>query len=228
MTTDPPTRVDLVNEDFPSAWGVLALRDPDLALVLCSVALGSRCQAVIVRVRTGEVVREIDLPGDSLGPLSLSPDGSHLAIGTSRLRVFDLRTGANALDVLATPLGTKGVGISADGTHIFTEARGGIEARNAANGSAPYTEWLNHTPAYCEGSVTRLAVDPTGKFVYAAIGQDRLCVLTADALKRKAAFEWHLGVVTSLAVSADGSRLFSSGGDGCVKVWPIRDLMKGI
>jgi len=47
----------------------------------------------------------------------------------------------------------------------------------------------------------------------------------AKTLGVRAAFEWHMGGVAGLAVTEDGERLFSSGRDGCVKVWPIRDLM---
>lgn len=72
-----------------------------------------------------------------------------------------------------------------------------------------------------------VAVDPTGGAVYAAGSRGRLHVLHPETLVVRAAFDWHLGAVTGLAVSADGSRLFSAGGDGCVKVWPVRELLRG-
>jgi WD40 repeat protein len=73
-----------------------------------------------------------------------------------------------------------------------------------------------------------LAVDPAGEWVYVGGWHGTVYVFAADTLALRAAFEWHLGAVQGLAVSADGARLFSSGDDGCVKVWPIRDLMRGV
>jgi WD40 repeat protein len=49
--------------------------------------------------------------------------------------------------------------------------------------------------------------------------------IDAKTFAVRAAFEWHMGDVAGLAITADGTKLFSSGRDGCVKVWPIRDLM---
>ena len=67
-----------------------------------------------------------------------------------------------------------------------------------------------------------------GGAVYAAGRRGRLHVLHPETLEVRAAFDWHLGPVSGLAVSADGTRLFSVGGDGCVKVWPVRDLLRGV
>jgi WD40 repeat protein len=70
-----------------------------------------------------------------------------------------------------------------------------------------------------------LAVDPGGAFVYAGTTEGWVVAIDAKTFAVRAAFEWHMGDVAGLAITADGTKLFSSGRDGCVKVWPIRDLM---
>ncbi len=73
-----------------------------------------------------------------------------------------------------------------------------------------------------------MVADPAGQFIYASTREGKLMVITADTLTPRAMLEWHLSAIADLAISADGSRVFTSGGDGCVKVWPIRDLLHGV
>jgi WD40 repeat protein len=118
------------------------------------------------------------------------------------------------------------VAFSHDGKRLITASHNALRAYDANTGKPSGLGLKQHgTPA---NWISALAVDPTGKWVFVGGAQGMVSVADARTLDRVAVFEWHLGVVWGLAVSADGSRLFSSGGDGCVKVWPVSTLLKAV
>ena len=213
LTTDPPTRLALAAADAPPCWSVVALPDPALVLV------HREAGATVVRVPSGEPVSRIALPTG--GRFAVSPDGTRFATTYGHpIRVFD-STGRTLWE---TPGSTAVAGFSHDGTRVFVEVYSALTACDAATGKALATGRRHTASEY----LTSLAVDPAGEWVYTGGSDGRVSAANAQTLERKAVFEWHLGVVRGLAVSADGARLFSAGGDGCVKVWPIRDLLRGV
>ncbi|MBY0457341.1 MAG: hypothetical protein K2V38_08395 [Gemmataceae bacterium] len=216
LTTDPPTRIDPEQDTASAVWQVHALPQPDLALVFRSVGYVGRIE--VLRVPSGEQVR---VANQSMGwQGAVSPDGTKFLQTGSPSVLLDVGT----LGRVASLSRRIGLAVfSSNGKRIFgwndqllaLDARtgavlgeGGVRAGRAA------------------GHVTALAADPEGEFVYAGSQTSRLCVFDAGTLRPRAYFDWHLGAITGLAVSADGSKLFSAGGDGCVKVWPIRDLLR--
>jgi hypothetical protein len=223
LSTDPPARVEPTLEFDPPAYRVLALPEPDRAVVL-SLGDDARMRWDVVRVPGGETVRGSAVEGVSfLGAFARSFDGTRLTAGDSDgVRVYDLETGGTP-GGLPDPFGL--VAFSHDGTRLFAKNSGPLTLYDLATQKRLAR---GATDLSLNASTTTLAVDPAGEWVYAGSWEGKVYVFSANTLERRAVFEWHLGAVQGLAVSADGSRLFSSGGDGCVKVWPIRDLMKGI
>jgi hypothetical protein len=229
LTADPPRRLDPEHEPAPPGWRVIALPDPGLALVHRVEPAGDVTRAEVVRVPSGQVVRGADLPLGYFGPLAVSRDGTRFAAPGGTVGVFDLPT---MRPVRAVRGIQSAAALSPDGTRLFAAYIATVKAYDAASGKHLAEGWLAGSKrggSYLAGydHVTALAADPNGEAVFAGTGQGRVFAFHPDTLARRAVFDWHLGGVFGLAVSADGSRLFSSGGDGCVKVWPIRDLLRG-
>jgi DNA-binding beta-propeller fold protein YncE len=225
LSADPPRRVDPARTGDPPAWRVFALPDPTLALVHQTTSLFVQsCRAAVVRVPSGAPgAAPLELGG--LHPIAVSPDGKRLlAWSGASLSVYDRDTGEIGCE-LHWAYAYQWAAFAHDGTRLIAANDNTLRAFDADTGK-PCSPGARHaTPG---NWISALAVDPTGKWVFVGGPQGTVSVADARTLERRALFEWHLGVVRGLAVSADGSRLFSSGGDGCVKVWPIRDLMKGV
>ncbi len=220
VTTDPPQRIDAEGTIVAPGLRIVALPDPELALFH---RWAGRSVAEIVRIPSGEVVRSLDLDPDSYGRFALSPDGKRfVTCGTVPvvIEVDSLRP------VARLPIGTNVVAFSHDGKRVFAQNNGRLAAYDSVTGTQIISVKTDRdrVPDYTR----TLAVDPAGEFVFAGSNYNgRLFVARADTLKLHATFDWHLGPINALAISADGSRLFSAGGDGCVKVWPIRALLRG-
>lgn len=221
LSADPPKRLDDPNAARPVGWRVAPLPDPNHVLVHRPDATGPHTNLETVRVPSDDVVRTIRFPPGYSGQFALSPDGTKLATAGA-VAVYLVGSGIHVSDVDGH---YPHVAFSADGERaigghgamlksfdVFTGAPDGPAARVGAPGT----------------TITALAVDPLGEWVYFGGTNGSVTVLDAKTFARRAVFAWHLGFVTGLAVSADGSRLFSAGGDGCVKVWPVRNLMRGI
>jgi hypothetical protein len=218
LTTDPLTRLDANKPDEAPSWYVTALPDPGLVLTHRVHPPGFYNRAQFVRVGTGQPAGHVPLPSWAVGPFSRSPDGKRFAASGSGVLVFDsdgrtLWEGAGA---------TRATAFSHDGLRLFAQHSDGLGARDAETGCHLFTSLRGRSAPLCMA----LAVDPAGEWVYGADYQGAVTAFVAGTLEPRACLEWHLGAITGLAISADGSRLFSSGADGCVKVWPIRDLMK--
>jgi WD40 repeat protein len=223
LTVHPPARVKPTRDTDPMTVRVIA-RPDGRAVVHRFEPLEARTFADVVAVPSGARERSVTLPAGALGRAALSPDGTRVAVAGYRVAVLDLATGASAFEVAAP---SSRVAFSHDGTTLYGDfdpaPLGALDATTGrAKGSVPKADRdLFRTT----GPVKELAVDPGGAFVYAGTSEGWVVALDAKTLAVRAAFEWHMGAVAGLAVTADGTRLFSSGRDGCVKVWPIRDLL---
>ncbi|QJW94204.1 WD40 repeat domain-containing protein [Frigoriglobus tundricola] len=228
LTTDPPARIERALGTDRPAFRVVALRAAGAAVVQ-SVQNDNATptRADVVRVPSGDPVHGFNLSGDDVGRLAVSPDGTRLATCGRRVAVFDLRTGALQREFWLAACSD--VGFSADGTRVIGSYSGKLQSHDLATGKPIADGRVDRSRGVPLADGARsLVVDPAGRFVYVGSWQGKLYAFAADSLELCAVFEWHLGAVQGLALSADGSRLFSSGGDGCVKVWPIRDLLRGV
>lgn len=220
LNTDPPTRIEPTLEYDPMGYRVVAMSDPRFAILHRHEAHLSRAE--MIRVPSGEPVRGINLPLTTLsGRLTLSSDGKQLAALSGQISLVDVSN----LTLVGTLDGYYTHAIfSTDGKRFCTANSGALSLLDLVT----QKRLAKATTSIPLGEpVTALVIDPVGEFVYVGSWLGKVYAFTSADLKLRATFEWHLGAIVGLTVSADGSRLFSSGTDGCVKVWPIRDLMKG-
>jgi hypothetical protein len=223
LGADPPRRVDPARADDPWGGRVFALPDPALALVHQLVP-PSGGRAAVVRVSSGELIG----PPLGLGGLhtaAVSPDGKRLAVLGHYVWVYDLDTKGVRCRLENT---ARFASFTHDGTRVITVDSVDHDALRAFDAGTGKPCGPRVRYATSGDWVSALAVDPVGEWVFVGGARGTVAVADARTLERRALFEWHLGLVRGLAVSADGTRLFSSGDDGCVKVWPIRELMKGV
>ena len=226
LNADPPARIESTLETEPAAVRrVVALDDPGLALIQRWRPVGPD-RAEVVRVPSGETVRGVALPFRTDLPRTAHPNGTEIVTCGSETHVLNLRTMRLSAEL---PFEYDIHAHSHDGKRLIGVNRDGLRAHDAKTGRRLAEGRLHAKKGVPSADgITTLAVDPAGAWVYAGGASGRVYAFAADTLELRAAFEWHLGAVQGLAVSADGARLFSAGGDGCVKVWPIGDLMKGI
>jgi hypothetical protein len=229
LSTDPLKQLDVALEAPPGGWRIAALPDPGFALLHRWNTTSAISRGEVIRVPSGDVVRGTDLTRGYFGRIAVSHDGALFATPGDPVGVFDLAT----MRAVRAVRGMQSlVAFSHDGARLFGAHIGTVKAHDIGSGK-PVAEGClvgskrGGSYLVTNDHITTLAVDPGGDAVFAGTGQGRVFVFDPNTLARRAVFDWHLGHVAGLAVSADGSRLFSSGGDGCVKVWPIRDLLRG-
>jgi hypothetical protein len=223
LSANPPARLEPTIETDPPAIRVLARADGRAVLHrLNPPEVNTFADTVLVP--SGEPQRTALLPAGALGGAALSPCGTRLATAGYRVAIVDLLSGNIERDTHAP---CSSVVFSHDGKTVYGDFDqvpfGALDADTGrSKGSVPKADRdLFRTT----GPLKALAVDPAGAFVYAGTSEGWVVAFDAKTLAVRAAFEWHMGAVAGLAITADGTKLFSSGRDGCVKVWPIRDLM---
>jgi WD40 repeat protein len=226
LGTDPPTRVDPARDTESPGWRIAALPDPTLAIRHRVNWPSHAGEFEVIRVPSGEPVRQLAPSEGVMGRFALSPDGTRLATCGAGMALYDLTdTGARAVATREAPhTPPQSVAFTAAG-RLFGAFSGSVVEFDGAEVAAEAGLERRRGELLFE-TIRSLAADPAGEFIYVGTWQGKVCAFATDPLRLLAAFEWHMGAVTGLAVSADGSRLFSSGGDGCVKVWPIRDLLR--
>lgn len=238
LSGKPFAMIDTAKKKLPAARAteyalcdrVAAFADPRHAVVRRSAAPPNRLD--VVRLPSRETVRSVEFPihlnaqfGSMNGPIAVSRDGNRGAVGGPRVVVCDLENGTTGASIERE---ARSLAFTPDGGRLYVgTAPGTVTLHDAVTGRELASVIPGGTGAERD-LYPSLAVDPAGGAVYAAGFRGRLHVLHPDTLEVRAAFDWHLGAVSGLAVSADGSRLFSAGGDGCVKVWPVRDLLRGV
>jgi WD40 repeat protein len=206
---------------------LIPLRDPDLAVAHRIAQPAHRLD--VVRVSTGATVRSLALTPGSFAP-AVSPDDRFVAIRgwSDRVLVFDLGTLERVAEV---PYPAATLAFSADGRRLFahfTEKIVAFDTRTwkpAGEGRHTHTRTRRGTTGTF--SLGNLVASPDGAHLFVTSG-GRLTVFDADTLKPRAAFDWHIGTVTGLAVGAGGDVVYTSGTDGAVKVWPVRRLLAGV
>jgi hypothetical protein len=229
--TDPPTPHP-AREVEPGGWQVTALPDPTTAVVGRCVTNGPAFRLTVVRVPGGDELRSTPTSTGLMSWYVLSPDAKLLAAidldALIVLRVSDLQPAFTIpVNHSGTPLFH--ITFSHDSKRLFVAGTDLVRAQDLQSGDVVASGRLPRpTRGVIADRITALTADPAGAWVYAGSAQGTVYAFAASDLAPRAAFEWHLGEVTGLATSADGTRLFSSSADGCAKVWPIRELMRGI
>lgn len=152
----------------------------------------------------------------------LSPDGSQMAIATIRgLQLWDLNTTLGEARRISNQGGIGNLLYTADATRLIALccAEGGREGGGAgkvtifdvASGEQIAANTLDFEPRSAA-----LSPDETALMVG---GNSEVYRLDVATLSVQATLIGHSGFVSSVAYSADGTRLASGGADGTVRVW---------
>lgn len=228
--TDPPTPYP-AREVEPGGWQVTALPDPDTALVGRYVHGEPQFRLAVVRVPGGEELRSAPVPVGLMSAFALSPDAQLLAAlvhdGITILRLSDLKQEHEIATGGSAPLFH--VVFSHDSERLFVSGSDVVGAYELTSGKVvAWGRLSGPRRGAMVDRITALTADPAGRWVYAGSADGNVYAFAAGDLAPRAVFEWHLGEVAGLTTSADGTRLFSTSTDGCAKVWPIRELLRGI
>jgi WD40 repeat protein/tRNA A-37 threonylcarbamoyl transferase component Bud32 len=201
------------------------------------IKLASRATNLLVAHRVDGVVSLRDLTkkqwlmsfrpfGQSLASMALSPDGRLLAAGTStNVALWDVssRTAESAHALWSHGLERDCLYLmfTPDGQTLIAEVRsprgGSLMAWDAQTGRE-----LALFPPAPAGYIWAMAFSPDGLLLAYSGVSTRITVLDFARRTVKFSLDGHLGIVTSLAFSADGQRLLSSGLDGTIRQWDLR------
>jgi DNA-binding beta-propeller fold protein YncE len=182
----------------------------------------------LARLSTTQTLRSSPLPGEVAGSVVVSPDDRLVVVrGNERSLVLAADTFGVVADL---PGRFVDFAFSPDGGRAFTCDLRDVIALDTRTWGRVAARPYSRPPV--PGTVTRYAhvpsrftVSPDGKHVFVGDTGGRVSVFDAVTLAPLAAFDWHIGFVNAVVVSADGEWLYTSAVDGVVKVWPIRQLL---
>lgn len=172
--------------------------------------------------------------GVILQPLDFAPDGQRLVSLITKpqddlprkygigLRMWNLKTGKQLLNLEAEGAALRAVIFSTDGQQIITgDANGAIQFRDAMTGQ------LLHTLTGTAGEVIQLAVSPDGRWL-AAGSTEQGVTLWEMATGRKVYMHALPAPVLGVAFAPDGQRLAAVGYNSQVELWDAASNDNGI
>lgn len=180
--------------------------------------------------------------------LAFSPDGNTLLVASSMdIKVIDPNAGTITLTIpdpvtlvptmsvlanggvevtYASPDFVEGFALSPNGTQIVTytnirslELVPGAENIRLATWDAKTGEYLSEVE-FAGGLIRAMKYSPDGSLL--AIGNgDELWIWDTATWQVKEKLTGHIGDIADLVFTADGTKIFSGGGDGTIRVWSL-------
>jgi hypothetical protein len=175
-------------------------------------------------------------PATPAGPVAVSPNDERVAVRNGevidirdlehagppvRIRLpATMRLGNASSPGIQTPAH---IAFSVDGEQIAIGAGQALSVHFSRTGDGRY--WDGKLP----DSVTGVAFDPAGKWLYTARHDGSLLAYRTDRFEpeKTVTLRWGLGPLRGLAVTGAGETLYTAGDEG-VKAWPIRRLLEGV
>jgi len=165
----------------------------------------------------GAIRQELKGGAPAGGRPTFSPDGSRLAVGSTRTAaLWDLVTGREKVTLRGHTQFVAGTAFSQDGKLLATASLDGtVRLWDATAGGE------RRTFAGPENWVTRVAVSRDGHRVAAGSYDHTVRVWDRATAAEEHVFRGHAAVVEAVAFSPDGTRLASAGWDKAVRVWDL-------
>jgi WD40 repeat protein len=181
-----------------------------------------------IDIVTGQERRQLELPGELIGPFAFSPNGTLLASQASdaTIRVLDVATGQERVPKLRHDQiswdQTTSLAFSPDGSIL---AVGGLRGAPTATSPSPIHLWdlasgkeLHHFPAH-RNLVRSLSFAPDGQTL-ASVGQEPVIRLWDVATGReKIPHVGHERSIWCLAVSPTDGTVYTGGSDRTIRRW---------
>jgi len=190
-------------------------------------ACGYESRVWLWEAKGQRLVRSIDIAekekNEDLRTISFSPDGTMMAFGCASglILVVNPETGATIGRFPGHQKGVRAVRFDPGGGRFFSVGDDGtLRAWDLATGR-------NQVLARVSSPIWSLAVDPRGRRL--SIGETQaqrkqeqaVRVWDLATLREDHRLRGHTGPISSLAYSADGTRLASASYDGTIRVWDV-------
>jgi WD40 repeat protein len=165
-------------------------------------------------------------PEESVTSVAVSPDGSLVATGGERVRIYDARTGVLRRVIGSDPSrGARTLAFAPDGATI---ASGGLEMDrtlkqwDVRTGALVWAVASGHdTMGQLYAEIHSVAFAPGGKLVASAGRDGRVVVWDIEAGRLRHRLEAHRGEALALAIAPGGGTLASGGEDRAIRLWDL-------
>ncbi|MCX7786850.1 MAG: caspase family protein [Spirochaetes bacterium] len=163
---------------------------------------------------SGKLLRTIPTNFWGMNVFAVSPSGTHLLVGKSRIVLFDLFTGTKVKEFEGHSNSTQAAVYSPDGRVLITG--GGDEAIKIwdITSCTLIRTLLGHT-----GSIHALQITSDGKYLVSAGSDKTIRIWDLDRGTEIRTLKGHTSAVCTLALSKAGDWILSGSMDGTIRLW---------